>query len=393
MAKKRRKKTKKKTSKGFRITAFFICCVAVLGAFFYWLHHVSGPRSTAYEEIFPKSSELKTRISNIDNAVYESLYSEGIDEKDIYFSDIATVNSGGYEWDFTELTVRVQDRKTALRLVDAITNELLALKPDVEAYREAASDSDELVFNVFSLDLYTHRIRFSYTGTWKQPYKDLPKIAIVIDDFGDDYGLATSFMDIGFPITMSILPSSTHAKKIAEKAVENGFEVILHLPMEPKNYPDVYPGPDALLTSMDEKEILGLIDKNLEKIPGVYGINNHMGSCFTEQEDKMTYVLKELKKRDLFYLDSRTTSNSVGFRLAGEIGVPTAERDVFLDNDQSYKAVKYQMDRLIGIARYSGEAIGIGHPHDVTLEILREYAGVLKTDYNMVPVSQLVKQQ
>ncbi len=81
----------------------------------------------------------------------------------------------------------------------------------------------------------------------------------------------------------------------------------------------------------------------------------------------------------------------MGYRLAGEIGVPAAEKDVFLDDDQSYKAVKYQMDRLIGIARYSVKAIGIGHPHDVTLKVLREYADVLKTDFNMVPVSELVK--
>jgi hypothetical protein len=116
-----------------------------------------------------------------------------------------------------------------------------------------------------------------------------------------------------------------------------------------------------------------------------------MGSYFTEKEDKMTYVLKELKKRGLFFLDSRTTSNSVGFRIAGELGVPAARKSVFLDNDPSSRAVKYQLERLIGIARYSGEAIGIGHPHDATLDILRDYASVLKTEFKVVPVSELMK--
>ncbi len=145
----------------------------------------------------------------------------------------------------------------------------------------------------------------------------MPKIAIVIDDFGNDYGLASSFMDIGLPITISVLPSSTHAKKISEKAGAKGFEVILHLPMEPKNYPDVDPGPDALLSSMGEKEILGLIEKNLKKIPGVYGINNHMGSCFTEQEDGMTYVLKELKKRGLFLSGQQDYQQQRGLQACG----------------------------------------------------------------------------
>jgi hypothetical protein len=129
-----------------------------LGLLFSWFHNSSKPRSTAYEETSFRSSVLKTSISRIDHVIYESLYDEGIDEKDIYFSDIKPVNSGDYEWDFTELTVRVPDRNTALRLGDAIKNELLALKPDVETYREDESGS-ETVFNVFFLDLYTHRIR------------------------------------------------------------------------------------------------------------------------------------------------------------------------------------------------------------------------------------------
>lgn len=390
MAKKRRKKTKNK-SKVLWVTIFFLGCIIIPAIFFYWLyHHLDRSSSTPYEEISAGSSDLKAKISSVDHAVYESLYNEGIEERDVYFSEVTNVNAGGYDWDFAELTIRVPDRETALRLGEVINKELLPLRPGVEAYREDVS-GQEIVYNVFSLDLYSHRIRLSYKEIWKQLYEDLPKIAIIIDDIGNDCAMADSLMDIGLQVTLSILPSTTHAKDIAEKANNKGFEVILHLPMEPKNYPDVNPGRDALLTDMGEEEILAVMAKNLKKIPGVSGVNNHMGSCFTEKEDKMTYVLKELKKRGLFYVDSRTTSSSVGFRIAGEIGVPAAEKDVFLDNDLSYKAVKYQMDRLIGIARYSGEAIGIGHPHDVTLDVLREYADILKTEFKVVPVSELVK--
>lgn len=105
----------------------------------------------------------------------------------------------------------------------------------------------------------------------------------------------------------------------------------------------------------------------------------------------MTYVLRELKKRDLFYLDSRTTGKTVGFKLARKMGIPAAEKSVFLDDDPSKKAVRQQLDRLLGIARYSGTAIGIGHPHGATLDVLKEYASILKNDFQVVPVSELMK--
>ena len=115
-----------------------------------------------------------------------------------------------------------------------------------------------------------------------------------------------------------------------------------------------------------------------------------MGSYFTERYDKMTLVLSELKKRNLFYIDSRTTSRTVAFELAKKMGVPVAKKSVFLDNDLSLKAIKVQMERLLGIARYSGTAVGIGHPHKETLRVLNEYLDQLKSDFRVVPVSELV---
>lgn len=334
-------------------------------------------------------SDLGERIGKVDRAIYETLYKGKIEEKNIFFSQVIPGNYKGSEWDFTEITVRAIDQEAAYRLGERINNDLLKLKQDIVITPGESSDND-LVYNISTQGLHTHRIRLIYKKDWKKPSEVLPKIAIIIDDIGNDYKLASSLIDSNIPVTLSVMPSSAYAKDIAEKARKKGIEVILHLPMEPKNYPDVNPGPDALLTKMDERQIKAIINKDLKMVPGVSGVNNHMGSYFTEREDKMSYVLKELKKRGLFYLDSRTTSNSIGFRLAGEMDVPAAKKDVFLDNDLSTKAIKYQMERLIGIARYSGKAIGIGHPHQVTLDVLREYAEILKTDLKVVPVSELV---
>ena len=105
----------------------------------------------------------------------------------------------------------------------------------------------------------------------------------------------------------------------------------------------------------------------------------------------MKYVLDEVKRHDLYYIDSRTTSRSVAYKVAKALGVPAAEKKWFIDNDLSETALKYQMDRLLGVARYSGSAIGIGHPHKETLNILKKYEGLLMKNYEVVPVSELVE--
>jgi polysaccharide deacetylase 2 family uncharacterized protein YibQ len=161
--------------------------------------------------------------------------------------------------------------------------------------------------------------------------------------------------------------------------------------MEPKDYPDLNPGPGAVLTNMDERRIRKTINNDIDQVPGIRGVNHHMGSKFTERSEKMKIVLRELKRHNLFYLDSRTTNLTVAYNLAKDMGVPAARKDVFLDNDLSSKAIGFQMERLLGISRYSGIAIGIGHPHKETLDVLKEYAGILKKEFKVVPVSELAK--
>jgi uncharacterized protein len=391
MKKKRRSKKGKISLKTFLITILCGGCIITAGFFLSDLRHfISSSTSSGFEELHSRSSELDRKIARIDNLLYQALYRGRIESKDIYFSEVTPVNVKGYDWEFTEVTVKVPDKAAAYRLGDVLQDELIELKPDVLITSGEISDKD-VVYNISSLGLHTHRIRLVYRDGLGKPYRDLPKIAIIIDDIGNDKNLASSLMDMGLAITLSVLPSSTYGREIAEEANTKGFEVMLHLPMEPQNYPAVNPGPDALLIKMDERQIKAILDKNLKSIPGVSGVNNHMGSHYTENEDKMAYVMKELKKRGLYYLDSRTTAGSVGFKLARAWGVRAGQKSVFLDNDPSAKAVKYQMERLVGIARYSGEAIGIGHPHEVTLNMLKEYADLLKSDFKLVPVSDLVK--
>jgi polysaccharide deacetylase 2 family uncharacterized protein YibQ len=363
-------------------------CLTTLGLFLYFSNSVSKSSSPVYEDIYAVSSDLNEKISQIDHTIYDSLFERGIEEKDVSFSMVIPRHEKDYDWDFTELLIKLPNSDYAISLEDIIYDRLSRLKPSVKVDKEKISDS-EIVCNVYALGLYTHRIKLIYKEQEKIIHEGLPRIAIVIDDIGYDRDLAIAFMDLDLPLSLSILPSAPHTVDIVNEANRRGTELLLHLPMEPKDYPNLNPGQGALLTNMDEERIKKIFSDDIAQVPGLRGVNHHMGSYFTERYDKMKIVLSEVKKRNLFYLDSRTTNRTVAFDLAKDMGVPAAKKSLFLDNDLSSKAIKLQMERLFGIARYSGIAVGIGHPHKETLQVLQEYINQLKTDFKVVPVSEL----
>ena len=200
-----------------------------------------------------------------------------------------------------------------------------------------------------------------------------PKASIVIDDFGPDVVIARQFASLPFPVTLSVLPHQAHSHEIAELAHQAGKEVILHLPMEPLNGRG-NPGPGALLLSMSADQIRRNIRAALDTSPYFDGVNNHMGSRMTRDEQTMKTVLSELKRRDLFFIDSMTTSESKGWKAAKELKIPTIKRDIFLDDDPSADAVRLQIARFMKVAKVRGMALAIGHPRETTLRSLQEAA-------------------
>ena len=221
-------------------------------------------------------------------------------------------------------------------------------------------------------------------------WEPLPKVAIIIDDVGFDVDLASSFLELNIPLSFSVLPSAPHAQAIAREAVGKGAELLLHLPMEPKETTGDSPGTGALLVKMGEEEFVETLNGHLSRIPGIKGVNNHMGSLLTEREDKMALLFRELKKRNLFYVDSRTTPQTVASRVATEMKVPVASRSVFLDHDLSQEAMKVQWERLLAMARQHGHAVVIAHPHRETLVFLREHLQDLRSEARLVCVADIV---
>jgi len=219
---------------------------------------------------------------------------------------------------------------------------------------------------------------------------DKPKVAIIIDDLGYDPAIAERFLSLGAPVTFSILPHAPFSRKIARKAESRGIETMLHLPMEPDEYPQINPGPGALMSAMSPDEIIAQLKRNLDDVPTARGVNNHMGSRLTANSSQLYQVFSVLRQRDLYFIDSRTTPNSLCRPSARIFRLRFSERDVFLDHVQDPEFIRNQSLKLVEIAKIHGEAIGIAHPNLLTFQVLRDMLPELTKVVQMVPASEVV---
>lgn len=217
-----------------------------------------------------------------------------------------------------------------------------------------------------------------------------PKIVIIIDDIGYHKKNALALCDLNPNITFSVLPFSPFGKTLAEKLHSKGSELMLHLPMEPVAYPKVDPGPGAILSSMSPDTLLDQLRKDIKEVPYIVGVNNHMGSKLTTHSNQMNQIFTILKKKNLFFVDSRTASKSQCKASARLLRIKFAQRDVFLDNNQNVKYITGQLKELVDLAEKHGSAIGIGHPYDATLQALSKELPKLKNKIDIVPASTLI---
>lgn len=198
----------------------------------------------------------------------------------------------------------------------------------------------------------------------KRRERPIPKvrIAVVIDDVGYNLEQLETFLCFPGPISLSVLPNLPHSSESARRIVEAGKELLLHLPMEAVNGND--PGPGAILTTQSEEEIRRLLENSFSQIPQAVGMNNHMGSRATADERVMNIVMDYLRSNRRFYLDSRTTTESVGAAVANLHGVPFLERDIFLDNEPQTESIQKTLESGIKVAREKGYAVLIGHVYN-----------------------------
>jgi len=202
--------------------------------------------------------------------------------------------------------------------------------------------------------------------------KHYRRVSIIIDDMGGSMEIAKKFIDLPYPIALAVLPYEPYSREVARLAKEHGKVVLLHMPMEPHGYPEKNPGKGALLLGQGRDTQRKLFLKALEQVPGAVGVNNHMGSRFTENREAMRFFLELVKEKNLFFIDSATTDKTVACDVAREIGVPCLRRDVFLDHEVTASFARAQLVRLFDIAQTKDLTIAIGHPHKITLELLQK---------------------
>ncbi|MGB9067010.1 MAG: divergent polysaccharide deacetylase family protein [Candidatus Acidiferrales bacterium] len=224
-----------------------------------------------------------------------------------------------------------------------------------------------------------------------------PRLAIIIDDMGHDRAPADELLALPIPLTISILPHLPLSAEVAEEAFRRGDQVLLHLPMEPEagsaGGPDgVTQEPIELRVGMSPGEVNATLAGMLETVPHAAGVNNHEGSRATADDLLMQALMPDLRARNLFFIDSRTTAATVAYSTAEKDGVPAASRKVFLDDTPTQEAVLAQLELAAKDAYREGSAIAIGHPHRVTIAVLAQEAPALQSrGIRLVFASDLVR--
>ncbi len=217
-----------------------------------------------------------------------------------------------------------------------------------------------------------------------------PRVALIIDDIGGSPRRAEWFLDLRLPITFAILPRLRHSFGLAGVIHDEGREIMLHQPMEPIN-PVLNPGPGALYMEYAARKITRIMEDNIARTPYAIGVNNHMGSRFTQGRREMETALGVVKKRGLYFVDSLTTGRSRGYNTARWLHITAARRNVFLDNVVEESRIRAQLRKLIHHARRHGRAVGIGHPHHATARAIESFKGDFESaGISLTPMSRIL---
>jgi uncharacterized protein len=187
-------------------------------------------------------------------------------------------------------------------------------------------------------------------------------IVLIIDDFGADSDGTTAFKNLPVPFTAAIMPYLKYSEVESEFFSKSKNDVIMHLPMEAKSGNVSWLGPNPITVNLSDSKIREIVIDGLEKLHGVIGINNHMGSKAMESERVLKIVFQVAKEKGLIIVDSKTTPLSLPKKMANQYGVKVYERDVFLDSEtKEYESIKKNLDKAVLIAKKNGYAIAIGH--------------------------------
>jgi polysaccharide deacetylase 2 family uncharacterized protein YibQ len=219
-----------------------------------------------------------------------------------------------------------------------------------------------------------------------------PRVAVIVDDLGARRDVFDPLRDIRRPLTIAVLPGLPLSEWTAREAAAAGMEVLLDLPMEPYRFPEVDPGPGALLMAMSPQELQAQVGAHLASVPGAVGVTNHMGSRMTEDRTRMRTVLEVLVGRRLFLVDGLSSNLSVAYDEAKALGLRAGRRQIVVDHAAGEAGDRVRWDEVAWWAERRGEVIVIAHGHPMTARLLREYVPRWEArGIRLVPVSQLAR--
>lgn len=419
-----------KRKKGARALHGVLIFIAVVVLSILALKYIDTDTKTKKATTRISEEELNLRIKEVDGKLNDVFSDIGIKKYELIRKKVDSKVKDGVRWDFKQVVIKTDDEskladfKNRFQKLSALDNVNISLE---------AKQSNRATSLLSIYGLSTHKVEFEYVykkqiekKTTDRPVvkksekdekaskpeltekptkstdryaflKDMktkPRIAIIFDDIGQNQKYVDDLLKIPVNINLAILPGLTHSRYAADKANGKGWDVMLHLPMEPKyssGYSGVDAGENALLTGLTKDEILLLVDKNLGSIPYIKGVNNHMGSKFTESSELMKLVLEKIKKNGLYFIDSKTSPQSVAYAEAKKLGIRAASRDVFLDEGGKGEAfIKSRLDELLKISKKQGYAVGICHPYPQTIKVLSTTLPELTEYVEFIPASQIV---
>lgn len=264
-------------------------------------------------------------------------------------------------------------------------------------HRWKADRGEVLELQVGTAHQLTHRLLVQRgVAAVEAPPLPAGRLALVVDDVGHNTGtLFRRLLAVDAPLTLAILPDLSHSRDALREIGRGGKQALLHMPMEPDPGAPVPPGPRFVAVGMSPLEIEDLVERCLDELPGVQGMNNHMGSHATRSRPEMRAVLGVLQRRGLIFLDSMTTPRSVAHKVAREMGVPRLKNDLFVDREtEDPQVVLERLEHLAGIARQRGFAVGIGHVNEATVSALESFCpGLSPSDVQLVFLADLVHDQ
>ena len=326
-------------------------------------------REGSIQRLFSRPQEVKDHLQlsdRVDQALREALDDLGTSPIFV-IQDQKDIEEGGNRWRFRRLTVRVTSQISLLHCNLAITRAVQEAGGQVLSVVQGRS-GERLTMELGVEGLRSHLVELISD-------KNIPptrgRLSIIIDDFGAiDNQVANSFIQLPIALTLAVIPGHKTSQQVARQAVAAGHQVLLHLPMQPKD--GDLGEENGILVDLPEDEIRRRVRWALAEIPQAAGVNNHMGSLATENRKVMCAVLEEIKAAGKFFVDSRTSSQSVALDVAKELGFSCDRSDGFLDSEDDAAQIKRRLEALAEKALQNGSAIGIGHIRANTLQALRD---------------------